>query len=226
MGLQLEAVVPWGRSLPEYREFFALSPDDLGRRILDCASGPSGFNAEVMRQGGTVISCDPLYQFGAEEIRGRVRDTAATIASGLEANRDFYVWNAIASPSDLLRLRMDAMRCFLDDYPRGRSEGRYVVGALPMLPFASGAFDLVLCSHYLFLYSDKLSTSDHLSAIREMLRVGAEVRIYPLVANSGEVSPHLEPVMHAMAAEGRSVELVPVGYEFLRGANKMLVVHG
>jgi len=65
-------VVPWGRSLDEYRKMFALTPEDLRGRIIDCASGPASFNAEATGAGHQVISCDPLYRLSADAIRRRV----------------------------------------------------------------------------------------------------------------------------------------------------------
>jgi len=71
----LSKVVPWGRSLDEYARMFALSPADLESRILDCGAGPSSFNAEATLRGGRVISCDPIYEFSAAQIRQRVEET-------------------------------------------------------------------------------------------------------------------------------------------------------
>ena len=49
--MKLEQVVPWGRSLAEYRAMFALSEADLQRRILGCGDGPASFNAEMTAAG-------------------------------------------------------------------------------------------------------------------------------------------------------------------------------
>jgi hypothetical protein len=46
---------------------FALTPDDLSGKIIDCASGPASFNAELSADGHEVISCDPLYELSADE---------------------------------------------------------------------------------------------------------------------------------------------------------------
>jgi hypothetical protein len=51
MGLKLNQVIPWGRSLAEYIEMFHLTPKALSGQILDCAAGPASFNAEMTRQG-------------------------------------------------------------------------------------------------------------------------------------------------------------------------------
>ena len=73
------------------------------------------------------------------------------------------------------------MRAFLDDYVRGRTQGRYLAASLPDLPFGGGQFDLALCSHFLFLYTDQLSCAFHRQAVRELCRVAREVRIFPLL---------------------------------------------
>ena len=65
----LDQVVPWGRSFDEYKRMFALGASDLNGRILGCGDGPASFNAEATRFGHRVISCDPIYRFGTEEIQ-------------------------------------------------------------------------------------------------------------------------------------------------------------
>ena len=55
-------MVPWGRSLHEYRKMFALTPEDLRGRILDCGAGPASFNAEATAAGHRIASCNPLYR--------------------------------------------------------------------------------------------------------------------------------------------------------------------
>jgi hypothetical protein len=53
----------------------ALTPGDLLGKILECAAGPSSFNAELTAEGHKVTSCDPLYSFTAEAIRARMDAT-------------------------------------------------------------------------------------------------------------------------------------------------------
>lgn len=72
MGFALENVVPWGRSYDEYVAMFSLSESDLNGRILGCGDGPAAFNAHLSKQGGQIVSVDPLYRFTAEEIRKRI----------------------------------------------------------------------------------------------------------------------------------------------------------
>lgn len=74
------------------------------------------------------------------------------------------------------------MRRFLKDFPQGREEGRYCADELPTLGFANVEFDLVLCSHFMFTYSDQLSTDFRVAAIEEMCRVAGEAPIFPLLS--------------------------------------------
>lgn len=220
--MRLDEIVPWGRTLDEYRAMFALSEQDLAGALLGCGDGPASANAELTRQGGRMISIDPLYQFTSEQIRARIDATAATVLAQSEQGREHYRWDRIPDPAALGRLRLGAMALFLEDYPAGQAAGRYRVAALPDLPFCDSAFDLALCSHLLFLYSELLSFPTHLAAVRAMLRVAPEARIFPLLDLSNQSSPHLAPLCATLTAEGYQVEIVPVEYEFQRGANQML----
>lgn len=224
MGLKLEKVIPWGRSLTEYVKMFHLTPNDLHLRILDCAGGPASFNAEMTYQGYSVISCDPIYQFSADEIAQRIQETYPTVIEGVKAAQEYYVWQDIQSPEQLGQIRMIAMQRFLEDLPLGIQQERYVRAELPKLPFECDRFDLALCSHFLFTYSDLLSQDFHLASIRELCRVAAEVRIFPLLNISGESSLLLPFILKELAAQGYNLEIKQVPYEFQRGGNQLLQV--
>src|SRR5215467_3173361 len=157
----LDRVVPWGRSFEEYRRMFGLTETDLASRILGCADGPACFNAEATRRGLAVVSCDPIYRFDVDEIRGRIAATYDEVMLQARQNADDYIWDVIRSVDELGVVRMAAMGAFLDDYPSGKAEGRYVDAELPNLPFPDGAFDVALCSHFLFLYSTQLGEAFH-----------------------------------------------------------------
>ena len=86
MSMKLEEAVPWGRLTSEYIAMLALTPQDMNGRILDCAGGPSSFNAEMTRQGRQVMSIDPLYQFTEDEI-GFVKVVAGQAAIAIENAR-------------------------------------------------------------------------------------------------------------------------------------------
>ncbi|TAG97970.1 MAG: SAM-dependent methyltransferase [Oscillatoriales cyanobacterium] len=224
MGLKLDKVIPWGRCLDEYIGMFHLTSADRKLAILDCAGGPASFNAEMTRQGNKVTSCDPIYQFSAEEIDGRIQETYQTVIDGVRANADDYLWTNIESPTKLGEVRRLAMQQFLEDLPQGIDESRYITGELPILPFDNRQFDLALCSHFLFTYSDLFSEAFHLESIREMCRTAAEVRIFPLVKVSGEPSPLLAPIITELKAQGYKVEVQEVSYEFQKGGDQLLRV--
>jgi ubiquinone/menaquinone biosynthesis C-methylase UbiE len=98
---------------------------------------------------------------------------------------------------------------------------RYVAGALPHLPFADGSFDLVMCSHLLFTWSDVFDVDWHRRALAELIRVSRrEVRVFPLVVQgTGEPVPFLGRLVTELDAR-----IVTVPYSFQRGANKMMLI--
>ncbi|XOZ32476.1 class I SAM-dependent methyltransferase [Halomonadaceae bacterium KBTZ08] len=222
--MELDHVVPWGRSFPEYQRMFNLAPADLDKRILGCGDGPASFNATVTGRGGRVVSCDPVYQFSADAIRRRIETVYPEILAKVSANASNYLWEDLQTVEELGQVRWEAMMAFLSDFPEGHAQGRYRAVSLPELPFEDSAFDLALCSHYLFLYSDHLDTEGHLQGMRELCRVADEVRVFPLVSLDGHRSRHLDAVMEALVSEGCQVALEPVDYRFQKGATDMLVV--
>jgi hypothetical protein len=203
---------------------FALTEGDLRRTILGCGDGPAAFNAEATRRGARVISCDPLYRLSGEQIRDRIDATRDEILEQTRRNHATFVWNEIRNVEELGRVRTAAMDGFLADYEAGRVQGRYVEAALPELPFPDGAFDLAVCSHLLFLYSDQLSEAFHRRAIVELCRVADEVRIFPLLTLGGTQSPYVPAVQDAARQVGHATRIERVLYEFQRGGNRMMRV--
>jgi hypothetical protein len=222
--ITINSAYPWGRSFDEYWRMFALTDEDLDRRIIGCADGPAAFNAEMHRRGRRVVSCDPLYAFSAEAIRARIDETAPKLIALAGAEADRFVWEDIASPEEMGRLRMASMDEFLNDYDDGRREARYVERSLPKLGFADDSFDLALCSHFLLLYSEDLSSGFHVAAVTEMCRVAREARIFPLLDMRGEPSRHLPGLIDDLRSTGLRAEIKRVDYEFQRGGNEMLRV--
>ena len=222
MAFTLSQVVPWGRTFDEYVAMFALSDKDLGKRILDCSGGPASFNRVLTARGGRVVSADPIYCFSADEIRRRIGETYEEVLDQAGKNKDEFVWQAITSVEELGRIRMAAMNDFLGDYPAGKTEGRYVEAALPTLPFEDGEFDLALCSHFLFLYSEQLSEDFHFRSIEELCRVSSEVRIFPILELGTRKSRHLDQIMDRLGEGGRKISVERVSYEFQKGGDEML----
>ncbi|MCZ7646868.1 MAG: SAM-dependent methyltransferase [Planctomycetota bacterium] len=222
MPFELDRIVPWGRSYGEYLRMFALGEAELRGKILDVAGGPASFVAEHAARGGYGVSCDPLYAHTSSEIQERIDATYETVLEQARANRGQFVWKEFRDPDDLGRARRAAMAAFLSDYPLGVAEGRYRAEELPQLQFPEGAFDLALCSHFLFLYGEHCDLEFHRQSIAELLRVAREVRVFPLLGLDGLPSPHLEPLRAEWAAAGLGVSVEQVPYEFQRGGNRLL----
>lgn len=218
----LNGVAPWGRRLSEYSAFLSLGDLRGFAPVLDAGGGPSSFAAEAHDLGIAAVAADPLYDLGGTDIRARFDVTAEAMRTGLRRARYRFNWSYYGSEETVFRLRREALDLFLDDFERGKEEGRYVPASLPVLPFADGAFRLALCSHLLFLYGDELDFAFHLAALRELLRVAEEVRVFPLVNLDGLPSSHLPGAVSVLRAEGANVELFDVPFEFQRGARRML----
>ena len=222
MATPLNSIVPFGRTLDEYKSFFKLSESDLAKRILGAGDGPASFNAELSARGGEVVSFDPLYEFSAADIQRRFDEVVIDIIAKIKATPNDWVWSYQGSPEELQARRSEAMRLFAADFEAGKAAGRYIAASMPKLPFPDGSFDLALCSHLLFLYSEQLDLAFHLAALRELLRVAKEVRVFPLKTLMLEDSWHVKPAMETLQDEGFAVSLEKVPYEFQKGADSML----
>lgn len=222
--MDLKNVVPWGRSFSEYTNMFCLSDEDLRKSILGCSDGPASFNVELSARDGSVVSVDPTYSFSAEQLRSRIVEVYSEVMPQMESTKDKYIWESISSVEELGRVRMSAMNKFLADYDKGKAQKRYVEASLPVLPFENNQFDIAVCSHYLFLYSEQVTLQQHLDSISELIRVAKEVRIYPLVTLKGDLSPHLKAVIDFLSTQGYKSELINSWYQFQKGATQTLVV--
>jgi hypothetical protein len=225
MAFKLDNVVPWGRSYDEYIRMFDLTKDELTHSILSCGDGPAGFNSKMNQLGNTVVSCDPIYQLTAQELQTRITKTYDKVMEETYKNQNNFVWDVIKSPEELSRVRMDAMREFILDYEKGKQEGRYLAESLPSLPFGAKEFDLALCSHFLFLYTEQLSLEFHRASVLEMYRVAREVRIFPLIDLDLNKSRYVPAVCSELKEAGFAFEVRKVPYEFQRGGNEMLRIY-
>lgn len=223
MPFHLHEIVPWGRSFDEYIAMFPLSEKDLKAKILDCGERLSSFTCTLSGLGGQVTSCDPLYQFSPQEIEIRIDDTLNKVIEQTRSNIDEFIWTRITSVKELSAMQMSAMMQFLADY-KGEHDVRYVPASLPSLPFKDMEFNIALCSHLIFLYSEKLSLDFHISSLLELCRVAAEARIFPLLELDGQKSRHLSDVITELQINGFSVEINKVAYEFQKGGNEMLKI--
>lgn len=224
MVMQLEKVVPFGRSLDEYVSMFSLSAEDLSRSIIGVGDGPASFNAEMCALQRRIVSVDPLYALPAGQIEQRFGAVIDDIIMQIKATPGDWVWSWHRSAEYLRQHRLEVFQRFIKDYDNGRADGRYVAGELPALPFDNGQFELGLCSHFLFLYSAQLSYEFHLAAILEMLRVAQEVRIFPLLTLMLEKSAYIAPLLAELPGRGYLLTIEKVAYELQKGGNEMLCI--
>jgi hypothetical protein len=209
------------RSFDEYRAMFALTDADLSGRVLDCPGGGASFTAAARARGTAAFAVDPVYASPPRELVARLDTELARGSAWATANAERYVWDHYGDPAAHARIRAGSAAVFARDLVE--RPGHHVAAALPHLPFADGAVDLVLSSHLLFTYADRLDAAFHVAALREMARVGTEVRVYPLVDQAGRALPDLLAAVVAELDEaGVQAAVQGVPYEFQRGARSML----
>ena len=221
-GLVLNKVVLLGRTLDEYRRYFALDLEMLrGRSILDVASGVSSFTAEARRLGLDVMACDPIYELPGEDIRHRCGPDLDQVVNAVRDLKT-YNWHFYESPERLRGFRERAYQTFLEDYAMRRGV-RYVAGRLPELPFADGQFDLTLVSYLLFVYEDQLGYEFHRRSVLELMRVTrGEARVYPTVTFEAVPWIHLARLQEDPELRYLGFEVVRTEFEFLRNSNCFL----
>lgn len=211
-----------GRTFGEYARMFDL---DVGRwrcrRVLDCPAGPCSFVPEARDRGVEAWAADLAYGPPPSALRARCRADVDRAMDALDGVEHLYRWRHYDDVADLRSHRERAADRFLEDYPT-----HHVAARLPDLPFRSGAFDLVLSAHCLFLYGDRLDLAFHEAALRELARVGGEVRVFPLVGFDTERYPHLRELRRSLHEAGHATAVESVPFEFQRGATEMLVVDG
>lgn len=221
---ELDRIAFIGRTYEEYMRIFSLDEALLSRgRVLDCPGGASSFAAEAQMKGIRVTACDLLYDLSADRLSEKGKADTALIYQRVSEVPHLFRWDFYRDRDGLMAYRNRAHELFMADYQEGCADGRYVQAQMPVLPFADREFALVLSSHFLFLYGDRLSPDFHVASLREMLRVcTGEVRIYPLQGLDAKPYPPMDEVLSGLEKEQIDVEMVSVPFEFQRGATKML----
>lgn len=224
--MELPAVSFFGRTLDEYTRFFALDLAALRKRaVLDVAAGPSSFAAEASRRGINTVAVDPWYDHPAAALAGQIQRDYGRMFAQIRTKPQLFRRQTFPSLAAAEADRRSAARGFLADFEGNTRHGRYVRGALPLLPFLDGAFDLVLCAHLLFIHATQFDFAWHLAACVELARVsGGEVRIHPVCGADGRPYAELRRLKRELLARGVRSAVVPVDYEFFAGATSMLVL--
>ncbi|MCR5480540.1 MAG: class I SAM-dependent methyltransferase [Ruminococcus sp.] len=223
MAFKLESVVPWGRNFSEYTQMFLLTHGDMQKRIAGFGDGPASFNKQATDLGCSVTSFDPIYAFTKQQLEARISEVRDIVMQQMAENSHNYVWDRIHSLKELEQVRMAAMKVFLDDFEKGKSEGRYICHELPRrLPFPDDSFDIGLSSHFLLMYTS-LGLDLHIKAISEMLRVCAQVRIFPLCDLDSNDSEMIQSVI-AHFAKSFDTQIKQTPYRFQKGADRLLII--
>lgn len=214
------------RSFEEYRDFFALGTQDLRGSILDCPGGASEFTARACGLGIDTIAVDPVYAQPPEEMVRRALVEVDRGSVHTAAGRDRYVWDRFRGSGWTSAGPRRVGRTLRGGPPP--APGTLPAGDLAPTPFAERTFDLVLSSHLLFTYADRLSLAFHLEALLDLHRVArGEVRVFPLLDQGGHSRPALlGDLRQALQVRRVPVEIRQVRYEFQRGGNEMLVLGG
>jgi len=214
----------WMCELKDYKRMFALTPEDLTLNIIDCAAGPSTFNAELTAQGGRVVSCDALYAMVFEKVQMETQELIETLLKRVQEKQEEFSWDSVSSLEELRKTYEAAARLFFDDFKKDKKHQRYYAESLPQFTFKDYQFDLALCAHFLFDRTIHPEENFIVNSIKEMCRVAREARIYPLLDAKGEITKEVGPVMMQLQMAGYGVEIKEVDYGVEKKANAMLRV--
>lgn len=224
--LNLDRIAFLGRTYEEYLKIFGLDEDILRKGpILDCPAGASSFTAEAREKGFDVTACDILYSHHIDRLTKKGLDDLQHVFEKLEEVSNLYTWNHYKNTKEVFGLRKKALEEFTKDFTNGFKERRYVPAALPKLPFPNKSFETVLSGHFLFLYGNRLDLDFHMACLYELVRVcRGEVRIYPIVGHDAKPYPHIDEIISSLDTVGIKAEIRDVPFEFLKGANQMMVL--
>jgi hypothetical protein len=222
--LDIDRIAFVGRTFDEYIRLFALDEKMLKQeKILDCPSGPSSFAAEAAGRGLDVTACDSAYDRTVDELAAKGMEDIDHVFDKFDRVSHQYVWKYYRDKDDVLSHRKTALHAFIRDFPSGYREGRYRHGKLPCLPFPDSCFSLVLSSHFLFLYGDRLEYDFHIKCLKELIRVcSGEIRIYPLTGLDAGPYPHLDTIMTFLGQNEINTDVVRIPFAFQRGSNRMM----
>lgn len=153
MALNSEMTI-WGYKKSDYINMFSLSKQCLQKNILDCVSGYSTFNSEMLANGSNVVSIHPLYDLSADSL----------------------------AMHPLMKNKINTK--MLKDYRKGQLRGRYQAATLPFLKFKDYEFEIALAidcySDNVTRHTEVLKVASYL----ELARVAKEVRFRIITGQS------------------------------------------
>ncbi len=220
----LDRIVFYGRTYPEYLAIFGFDEENLADKIiLDCCAGASSFTETAHKKGMNVTALDPLYGLDPLTISSVGETDVEHVMEKLADSKDQFNWEYYGSMEERKRLARSALLEFSEGYPEGALKGRYVNGELPVLPFRDNHFDLAICAHFLFTYSDRFEYRFILASTLELMRVTKErVLIYPLLGTDGAEYVDLARLRADLANKGVETSTKRTRFSFQKGANLVL----
>ncbi|QJC51578.1 class I SAM-dependent methyltransferase [Paenibacillus albicereus] len=214
------------RSFSEYAAMFELDPQAFrGLVVADAAAGASSFCAGARAAGADAYGYDPRFGEPLGSWALSAQEEIELSTAKLHALKDKFDWSYYGSLERHRAERVASLQSCLADRASAEGEGRYVQAALPVLPAPDGRFDLVLCSHFLFLYAEQFGYGFHRDAILELMRVcrpGGRVLIYPLLSLRSEPYPELDRLLDEIRAAGGRPSLRSSKLPFLPRSTQFL----
>ncbi|WOO39510.1 hypothetical protein [Rubellicoccus peritrichatus] len=213
----------FGRRLKEYECFFNFSTSDYSnKQILDVAAGTSSFASEASIFGAKVTAIDPCYALDPTAAHTRAKEDFDMVMASIRGKQDYLVKTTFKSLEELAEMRWGATEKFLVDYKAQYQSGRYLAETLPKLSFEDNTFDLALCGHFLFLFSDRLDYAFHRDSLIELCRVARDVRLYPLVGTDTKEYPQLKELRSELLDQGIESRMIDVDYAVIQGSGTLL----
>lgn len=206
------------RSFEEYCAMFMLGDKDwTDGPVLDVAGGASSFTSQLRARGVEAFAADPFYEGLTEDVISRAHKEIEVSSAKLAANAGAYDWSFYGSPEQHRDARERSLALFAEDFRKPDANSRYYTASVPHLPFKDDTFEIVVCSHFLFLYADSFGEQFHADSLEELLRVlkpGGELRIYPLVSLKWEECPFLPRLLDEINGVAE-IEYLSTGLPFM-----------
>ena len=130
----------WIYGKEDYQQMFALTEDDLNKRILDYPGNLSTFNAQMYYDGFPVISGDVAYDSQPDDIQPYIDEVFKLHVGDLKS-----LTNRLKDPSEsnfnaIVDTWTVRKEMFEKDYSAGYQQQRYRSMQLPTLPFPDHHF--------------------------------------------------------------------------------------
>jgi len=211
----------WVYSMADYCQMFDLTDEDLTQSLLDYPAGISSFNAEMFAKGHKVQSGDGIYNLSYEEIAKHAEQLFRINEAHLREHRQILSQSDQQAFESILSDWQISKTKFLEDYKNGKEEERYIFMQLPRFPFEDYSFDIALCSAHLF-NSVGIRDASREVLVEELCRVAKEVRVFPLLDETGNITDALGQVMLTFQKRDYGIKVSEVPYHQMKGGNAML----